>query len=124
MRESVLAKFDENRGAVGMLNLLRDRNEGKHREGEGKTPVTIACTEGWEVKAMVKKSTYNTGCHGGLVVNVECEAVRTEGPTTAIQGCLWFCSSHSTRCLTDALRVAVAPNSCLLAGCLLHEGAR
>ena len=43
-RERELATFDENRGAVGMLNPMRDKNEGTYR-GEGTTPVTTACPE-------------------------------------------------------------------------------
>ena len=44
-RERELAKFDENRRAVGMLNPLRDKNEGTYRGGEGTTSVTTACLE-------------------------------------------------------------------------------
>ena len=38
-----LATFDENRRAVGMLNPMRDKNEGTYRGGKGTTPVTTAC---------------------------------------------------------------------------------
>ena len=44
-RERELATFDENRRAVGMLNPMRDKNEGTYRGGEGTTPVTTACPE-------------------------------------------------------------------------------
>ena len=40
VREPELAKIDANRRAVGMLNLMRDTNEGKYRRGEGETPVS------------------------------------------------------------------------------------
>ena len=30
---------------AGMLNPMRDKNEGNLRGGEGKTPVTTACPE-------------------------------------------------------------------------------
>ena len=44
-RERELAKFDENRRAVGMLNPMRDKNEGTYRGAEGTTPVATACPE-------------------------------------------------------------------------------
>ena len=44
-RERELATFDENQRAVGMLNPVRDKNEGTYRGGEGTTPVTTACLE-------------------------------------------------------------------------------
>ena len=44
-RERELATFDENRPAVGMLNPVRDKNEGTYRWGEGTTPVTTACPQ-------------------------------------------------------------------------------
>ena len=45
-RERELAKYDENRRAVGMLNPMRDKNEGTYRGGDGTTPVNTACPEG------------------------------------------------------------------------------
>ena len=42
-RERELATFDENRRAAGMLNPMRDKNEGTYRGGEGATPVTTVC---------------------------------------------------------------------------------
>ena len=45
-RKRELATFDENRRAVGMLDTMRDKNEGTYRAGEGTTPVT--CTAGPE----------------------------------------------------------------------------
>ena len=36
--ERELATFDENRRAVGMMNPMRDKNEGTYRGGEGTTP--------------------------------------------------------------------------------------
>ena len=44
-RERELATFDENRRAMGMLNPMRDKNEGMYRGREGTTPVTTACPE-------------------------------------------------------------------------------
>ena len=44
-RQRELATFDENRRAVGMLNPLRDENEGTYPGGEGMAPVTTACPE-------------------------------------------------------------------------------
>ena len=44
-RERELATFDENRRAVGMLNPMRDKNQGTYWGGEGATPVTTACPE-------------------------------------------------------------------------------
>ena len=44
-QESELATFDGNRRAVGMLNPMRDKNEGTYRGGEGTKPVTTACPE-------------------------------------------------------------------------------
>ena len=44
-RERELAKFDENRRAVGMLNLCATKNKGTCRGGEGTTPVATACPE-------------------------------------------------------------------------------
>ena len=44
-RERVLATFDENRRAVGMLTPMRDKIEGTYRGGEGTTPVATACPE-------------------------------------------------------------------------------
>ena len=44
-QERELATFDENRRAVGMLNPMRDKNEGTYRGGEGTTPVSTACPE-------------------------------------------------------------------------------
>ena len=44
-REGELATTDENRRAVGMLNPLRDENEGPWRGREGTTPVTTPCPE-------------------------------------------------------------------------------
>ena len=44
-RERELATFDENRRAVGMLNPVRDENEGTYRGGEGMTPATTTCPE-------------------------------------------------------------------------------
>jgi len=43
-REREFATFDETRRAVGMLNPMRDKNEGKYRV-ERTTPVTTACPE-------------------------------------------------------------------------------
>ena len=40
-----MATFDENRRAVGMLNPMRNKNEGTYRGGEGTTPVITACPE-------------------------------------------------------------------------------
>ena len=44
-RERKLATFGENRRAVGMLNPMRDKNEGTYQGGEGTTPVTTARPE-------------------------------------------------------------------------------
>ena len=44
LRELGLATFDENRRSAGMLNPMRDTNEGTYR-GEGTTPVTTACPD-------------------------------------------------------------------------------
>ena len=45
-RERELAKLDENRRAVGLLNRMRAiKIEGKNRGEEGTTPVTTACPE-------------------------------------------------------------------------------
>ena len=44
-REREIAAFDANRRVVGMLNPMRDKNEGTYRGGEGTTPVTTACPE-------------------------------------------------------------------------------
>ena len=54
-RERELAKFDENRRAMGVLNSLLDKNEGMFSPGgERKTPVTTACPESWKLKVMAK----------------------------------------------------------------------
>ena len=45
-----LATLDKNRRAVGMLNPMRDKNEGTYRGGEGMTPVTTACLAPRRVK--------------------------------------------------------------------------
>ena len=45
LRELGLATFDENRRSAGMLNPMRDTNEGTYRGGETR-PVTPACPEG------------------------------------------------------------------------------
>ena len=42
-RERELATFDEDRQAVGMLNPMRDKNEGTYWGGERTTPVTTVC---------------------------------------------------------------------------------
>ena len=44
-REHELATLDQNRRAVGLLNPMRDKSEGKSRGVEGTTPVTTACPE-------------------------------------------------------------------------------
>ena len=44
-QERELATFDGNRRAVGMLNPMRDKNEGTYRGGEGTTPVTAVSPE-------------------------------------------------------------------------------
>ena len=43
-RELELATFHENRRVVGMLNPMREKNEGTYRRGEGMTPVTKVMT--------------------------------------------------------------------------------
>ena len=57
---------------------------------------------------------------------VNCRAVWTWGPTTAMQVCRWLCStSHSHMVLDGCLEVVLyCYTSYLLAGCLLNEGAR
>ena len=45
-RELELAKFDDNRQAVGILNPTRDNNEATYLGEEGKTPLSTACPEG------------------------------------------------------------------------------
>ena len=57
-RERELAKFDENRRAVGMLNPLRIMNcEGMFIQGarEDICEQGTACPDGWKVKVMDKK---------------------------------------------------------------------
>ena len=44
-RERVLASLDDNRRAVGIVNPMRDKSQGKLRGGEGETPVITACLE-------------------------------------------------------------------------------
>ena len=44
-REREFAAFNENRPAVGLLNLCAIKIERKNRGGEGTTPVTTACPE-------------------------------------------------------------------------------
>ena len=46
----------KNRRAVGLLNPMRDRIEGKNRGGEGTTPVTTACPEAGKYKCEEKKN--------------------------------------------------------------------
>ena len=48
-RERELATFDENRQAVGMLNPMRDKNEGTYRGGEATAPVTTAWKTSYEL---------------------------------------------------------------------------
>ena len=43
------------RRAVGLLNPMRDKNEGKNRGGEGTTPVTTACPEAGKYKCEKKQ---------------------------------------------------------------------
>ena len=40
-----LLTLDENRRAAGLLNLMRVKNQGKNRAGDGATLVTTACPE-------------------------------------------------------------------------------
>ena len=47
-RENVsLATFDEIRRAVRIIDPSGDKGEGMYREGEGTTPVTKACPDGY-----------------------------------------------------------------------------
>ena len=45
MRDRESATFDGNRGAVRVLNPMRDKNEGTYRGEKGTTPVTTSCPE-------------------------------------------------------------------------------
>lgn len=46
--------FYVNRRAVGMLDAMRDNSEGAYRGKKGKTPVTIACPQGWNVRVTTR----------------------------------------------------------------------
>ena len=55
-RESVSKQHSiKNRRAVGLLNPMRDKIEGKNRGKEGTTPVTTACPEAGKYKCEEKK---------------------------------------------------------------------
>ena len=58
-----LAKIDENRRAVGMLNPLRDKQEGMHRGGEVMTHVITAYPEAGKEKLRFEKKTPTGGMH-------------------------------------------------------------
>ena len=51
-------------------------------------------------------------------------AVWTLGPTTATEVSFWPCSVHSHKVLDGCLERCSCLASCLLAGCVLNEGAR
>ena len=53
--ERELATLDENRRAVGLLDPMRDKTEGKNRGEAGTTPVTTACPEAGKYKCDEKK---------------------------------------------------------------------
>ena len=55
-RESVSWQHSmKSRQAVGLLNPMRDKTEGKNRGEEGTTPVTTACPEAGKYKCAKKK---------------------------------------------------------------------
>ena len=61
-RESVSEQHSmKNRRAVGLLDPLRNKIEGKNRGGEGTTPVTTACPEEagkWKCEEKKKKKMF------------------------------------------------------------------
>ena len=71
---------DKKSEKTGMLNTTCEKNEGKYRGGEGKTPVTMTCPEGravegetsyelsWRTKAVTKKQNKNTSWPNALVI--------------------------------------------------------
>ena len=53
----LIATWDENRRAVGMLNPMRDQSESTYRGGEGMTPVKLVRVELESVNDDHKKTT-------------------------------------------------------------------
>ena len=74
----------KNRRAVGLLNPMRDKIEGKNRGGEGSTPVTTACPEGGKYKCAKKRKTVQVNSDDSTAYHAAAVPISTPMASNAV----------------------------------------